>query len=132
MSIMMNHVDDLDNYHLREGEMMCTHFVGWQFGDGHLFDEFTIAAIQKRCNFEPGEWVTVWTEAQPLHKKTLEYKVIDAALGVVERGHYVVADAVAQQPWLPDGPIDYTVTWRKPGYEPGVFASGQATDAMIS
>jgi hypothetical protein len=132
VSVMMNHLDDLDNYQLREGEMMCTHFVGWQFGDGHLFDEFSIAAIQKRCNFEPGEWVTVWTESQPLHKKTLEYKVIDAALGVVERGHYVVADAVAQQPWLPNGPIDYTVTWQKPGYEPRVFNPGQVVEAVTS
>ena len=131
MSIMMNHLDDLDNYQFREGEMMCTQFVGWQFGDGHLFNEFTIAAIQKRCNFAPGEWVTVWTESQPLHKKTLEYKVIDAALGVVERGYYTVADAVAQQPWLPDGPIDYTVTWQKPGYEPRVFAPDQTIETPV-
>ncbi|MBM7366553.1 DUF3556 domain-containing protein [Gordonia hydrophobica] len=118
MSLMMDHLDDLDNYRFREGEMLCTFFVGWQFGDGHLFNEHTIAAIQKRCNFEPGEWMTVWTEAQPLHKKTLEYKVIDAALGVVERGHYYVADALKDQPWLPNGPIDYTVTWRAEGYAP--------------
>ncbi|HJC59140.1 MAG TPA: DUF3556 domain-containing protein [Candidatus Dietzia intestinigallinarum] len=118
MSLMMDHLDDLDNYRFREGEMLCTFFVGWQFGDGHLFDPFTIAAIQKRCHFEPGEFLTVWTESQPLHKKTLEYKVIDAALGVVETGHYLVSDAVAEQPWLPDGPIDYTVTWRDPDYVP--------------
>jgi hypothetical protein len=120
MSIMMEHVDDLDNYRFREGEMMCTFFVGWQFGDGHLFNERTIQAIQDRCHFEPGEFITVWTEAQPLHKKTLEYRVIDAALGVVERGHYEVSAAISEQPWLPDGPIDYTVTWRMPGYEPPV------------
>ena len=118
MSVMMRHLDDLDNYRFREGEMLCTFFVGWQFGDGHLFNEFTIEAIQKRCHFEPGECVVVWTEAQPLHKKTLNYKVIDAALGVVERGHYFVHDAVSEQPWLPNGPINYTATWRKPGYEP--------------
>ncbi|WP_375000708.1 DUF3556 domain-containing protein [Aeromicrobium sp. CTD01-1L150] len=131
MSVMMNHLDDLDNYQFREGEMMCTHFVGWQFGDGHLFDEFTIAAIQKRCHFAPGEWISVWTESQPLHKKTLEYKVIDAALGVVERGYYTVADAVAQQPWLPDGPIDHTVTWRKDGYEPGMFDREHAAETTV-
>ena len=120
MSIMMEHCDDLDNYRFREGEMLCTFFVGGQFGDGHLFNEFTIQAIQDRCHFEPGEFLTVWTEAQPLGKKELQYKVIDAALGVVERGHYVVADALTDQPWLPNGPIDYTVTWRKPGYEPPI------------
>ncbi len=30
--------------------------------------------------------------------------MIDAALGVIERGTWNVADAVKQQPWLPDGP----------------------------
>ena len=52
------------------------------------------------------------------HKKTIEYRVIDASLGVVERGHYDVRDVVKQQPWLPDGPIPYTVTWRHPEYLP--------------
>lgn len=118
MSIMMDHVDDLDAYRFREGEMLCTFFVGWQFGDGHLFNKAVIEAIQKRCNFEPGEFVLVWTESQPLGKKTLEYEVIDAALGVVERGYYEVEAALREQPWLPNGPIDYTVTWRKPDYKP--------------
>jgi hypothetical protein len=39
------------------------------------------------------------------------YKVIDAALGVIERGTWKVADAVAEQPWLPNGPIATEVTW---------------------
>ena len=129
MSLMMNHVDDLDNYRFREGEMLCTHFVGWQFGDGHLFDEATIEAIQKRCHFEPGEFITVWTESQPLGKKTLEYRVIDAALGVVERGHYEVAAALREQPWLPNGPIEYTVTWRSPEYQPPAGAVDLRTPA---
>lgn len=118
MSLMIDHLDDLDNYRFREGEVLCTFFVGWQFGDGHLFDERTIAAVQKRCNFEPGEFISVWTESQPLHKQTLEYRVIDAALGVVERGHYRPKDAAKEQPWLPNGPIPYTVTWRHPDYAP--------------
>ena len=37
--------------------------------------------------------------------------MIDAALGVVERGTWNVHDAVSQQPWLPDGPIPLNVTW---------------------
>jgi hypothetical protein len=48
----------------------------------------------------------------------VQYKVVDAALGVVERGYYHVRDAVAEQPWLPNGPIPHRVTWRLPGYEP--------------
>ena len=118
MSIMPSVLDSMENYRFREGEVLCTFFSGWQFGDGHLFDERTIAAVQKRCNFEPGEFISVWTESQPLHKKTIEYRVIDAALGVVERGHYDVRDVVKEQPWLPNGPIPFTVTWRHPEYLP--------------
>jgi uncharacterized membrane protein YkgB len=118
MSLMMRHLDKLENYRIREAEFVCTTLVGWQFGDAHLHNEATIEAVQRRCNFEPGECVVVWVESQPIHKKTQEYKVIDAALGVVERGEWNVEEAVAEQPWLPNGPIPHKVTWRMPGYEP--------------
>ena len=39
--------------------------------------------------------------------------MIDAALGVIERGTWQVADAVAEQPWLPNGPIPVQVTWSR-------------------
>ncbi|GAB3292516.1 DUF3556 domain-containing protein [Parasphingorhabdus pacifica] len=118
LSLLQRHLDKLENYRLREGEVVCTVLVGWQFGDGHLFDERTIAMVQKRCKFEPGELVMAWTESQPIHKKTVQYKVVDAALGIVELGYYDVQDAVAEQPWIPNGPIPHQVTWRLPGYEP--------------
>lgn len=120
LSLMQTHVDDLDNYRLREGEAMASLFLGWMFGDGHLNDVRTIAAIQKRCNFEPGEFIITWNESQPQHTHMTKYKVIDAALGLVEVGHYDIRDSSQTQPWLPDGPINYTMTWRKPGYEPPV------------
>ncbi len=115
-SLLMRHTDDLDNYVVREAEFVCTTLVGWQFGDAHLHNEFTIEAVQRRCGFEPGELVVSWTESQPIHRNHIEYKVIDAALGVVERGTYVVRDATDEQPWLPNGPIKHTVTWTRPGY----------------
>lgn len=43
----------------------CNTIIGFNFGDGHLHNEDLIRAI---------------------HKKTQEYKVIDAVLGVIERG----------------------------------------------
>lgn len=111
-SLMMRHLgDDIDRYSLREAELSCNSIVAFNFGDGHLHDERLIAAIQRRCNFGPGEFVVAWIESQPIHKGTQEYKVIDAALGVVERGTYKVADAVAEQPWLPNGPIPFDVQW---------------------
>ena len=30
---------------------------------------------------------------------------------MIERGTWKVADAVAEQPWLPNGPIPTEVTW---------------------
>jgi hypothetical protein len=104
---------DLDRYTLREAEFSCNTIVGFNFGDGHFHNERLIAAIQRRCHFEPGEFVVAWVESQPIHKKRQQYKIIDAALGVVERGSYLVADAVGQQPWLPDGPIPLDVAWRR-------------------
>ena len=47
--------------------------------------------------------------------KVQHYKVIDAALGVVERGTWKVTDAVDEQPWLPNGPIPLQVTWTRAG-----------------
>ena len=70
-----------------------------------------IAALQRRCNFAPGEFLVAWIESQPIHKGTQQYQVIDAALGVIERGSYRVTDAIAEQPWLPNGPIPIDVEW---------------------
>jgi hypothetical protein len=114
LSLMMLHLgDDIDRYTLREAEFGCNTIVGFNFGDGHFHDEHMIAAIQKRCHFEPGEFVVAWVESQPIHKDRQQYKVIDAALGVVERGSYLVEDSVGEQPWLPNGPIPFDVTWTR-------------------
>ncbi len=43
------------------------------------------------------------------------YRLIDAALGVTEHGTWKVADAVAEQPWLPNGPIPTSVEWSLSG-----------------
>ena len=65
----------------------------------------------------------MYIESQPIHRNYQEYRVIDAALGVVERGTYVVRDATDEQPWLPNGPIPHRVTWTAPGYtSPGLPA----------
>lgn len=117
-SVMLTHLGaDMDVYALREGEMLANAMVGWNFGDGHLHGGTLIEAIQKRCRFEPGECVVVYAEAEPLGNGRQEYWVMDAAVGVVERGSWAVEDAVAAQPWLPDGPIALQVDWRRPGYE---------------
>ena len=109
-SLMMRHLgDDINTYDLREAEFACNSVVAFNFGDGHFHDEQLIAALQRRCNFAPGEFLVAWLESQPIHKRTQEYKVIDAALGVIETGTYRVQDAIDAQPWLPDGPIPFQI-----------------------
>ena len=117
-SVMMRHLgDDIDTYTLREAEFSCNAIVGFNFGDGHLHDQRLIRAIQKRCQFAPGEFIVVWVESEPVWSGRQQYWVMDAAVGVVERGSWAVKDAVKEIPWLPDGPIPVQVDWRLEGYE---------------
>jgi hypothetical protein len=117
-SIMMNQLGrDIDTYTLREAEFSCNAIVGFNFGDGHLHKESLIESIQRRCHYAPGEFLVVWIESEPIFNGRQQYWVMDAAVGIVERGSYVVADAVVEQPWLPNGPIKVDVTWRKDGYQ---------------
>ncbi|WP_022879602.1 DUF3556 domain-containing protein [Microbacterium sp. B19] len=117
-SVLYRSVPDIESRTVREGEFACNSVIGFNFGDGHLHDERLIRALQTRCHFAPGEFVVVWVESQPIHSAFQEYKVIDASLGVIERGRWRVADAVAAQPWLPDGPIPIDVRWKREGSEP--------------
>ncbi|GAA4821471.1 DUF3556 domain-containing protein [Actinomycetospora corticicola] len=112
-SLLLTHVPDVDRYTVREAEFAANSVIGFNFGDGHLHNADLIAALQRRCHFAPGELVVAWVESQPIHKGIQEYQVIDAALGVVERGWWSVKDAVDAQPWLPDGPIPLHPTWRR-------------------
>ena len=115
LSLLSARLDDLDSRLVREGEFGCNSVIGFNFGEGHLHDPQLIAAIQKRVGFTPGEFVVAWVESQAIHSRAQHYKLVDAALGVIETGYWTVADAVREQPWLPNGPIPLTVTWRAPG-----------------
>jgi hypothetical protein len=110
-SVLLRTLPDIDARTVREAEFVCNSLIGFNFGDGHLHDEALIAAVQRQAAFEPGELVVVWVESQAWGSKVQHYKVIDAALGVIERGTWKVSDAVKEQPWLPNGPIPTTVTW---------------------
>ncbi|TDP31947.1 DUF3556 domain-containing protein [Nocardia ignorata] len=112
-SLLYKHIPDIDRWTVREAEFACNSLIGFNFGDGHLHNLDLIEAIQQRVGFAPGEWIVVWVESQPIHKPTQEYMVIDAAVGVIERGTWRVADAVEALPWLPGGPIPHQVTWRR-------------------
>ena len=112
-SLLLRHLPDVDTRTVREGEFVCNSLVGFNFGDGHMHNEDLIRAVQAQAGFEPGELVVAWVESQPVHRDDQAYQVIDAALGVIERGTWKVANAVAEQPWLPNGPIPVQVTWSR-------------------
>jgi hypothetical protein len=129
-SVMMNHLgDDIDTYKLLEAEFCCNAILGFNFGDGHLHNQHLINAIQKRCNFAPGEFNVVWVESEPVFNGRQQYWVMDAAVGVVERGSWAVKDAVKEKNWLPNGPIATQVDWRLDGYKRVSFGRGAAQPA---
>lgn len=115
-SILLKNVPDVDHRRVREGEFACNAMIGFNFGEGHFHNEELVAAIQEQAQFEPGEFIVAWAESEALWHGYQEYKLIDAALGVVERGRWQVKDAAAAQPWLPNGPIPLSVTWRSPEF----------------
>ena len=96
---------DEDDYSVTDGERICSTALGWNFGDGHMHNEQLISAIQRRCQFEPGEVRVVVLDAQPIHRQTQSYRLVDAATGEFERGHVDVGDMVARQPWDDDVPV---------------------------
>ena len=94
-----------DDYSVTDGERICSMAIGWNFGDGHMHNEQLIAALQRRCRFEPGEVRVVVLDAQPIHRQTQRYRLVDAATGEFERGYVNVADMVVRQPWDDDVPV---------------------------
>ena len=104
---------DEAGYSVTDGERICSMAIGWNFGDGHMHNEQLIAAMQRRCQFEPGEVRVVLLDAQPIQTQTQRYRLVDAATGEFERGWVEVADMVVRQPWDDDLPVH--VDPREPG-----------------
>lgn len=95
-------VDDVDEYDVREGELVAGVVLGYNFGDGHFHDQRLLAAVQERCRFAPGELRVVTLESQPAQVQRQRYRIWDAAEGLVEEGYVDVADMAKRQPWLGD------------------------------
>jgi hypothetical protein len=94
-----------DDYVITDGERICSTAIGWNFGDGHMHNEQLIVAMQQRCRFAPGEVRVVLLDAQPIHRQTQAYRLVDAATGEFEHGIVRVADMVTSQPWADDIPV---------------------------
>jgi hypothetical protein len=106
-------VDDVEAYHVREGELISNVVNGWNFGDGHFHDEQLLEAVQERCEFEDGEVRIVVLESQPAHIQRQRYRIYDAATGLIEEGWVNIADMVERLPWLDESwefPVEVTRT----------------------
>lgn len=93
-------VDDVDAYHVREGELVSGVVNGWNFGDGHFHHEQLLEAVQERCGFAEGDVRVIVLESQPAHIQRQRYRIYDAASGLLEEGWVDVAEMRRRGPWL--------------------------------
>lgn len=112
-SLLRQRLPDVESRVIRGGEMSTNAVLGFNFGDGHMQGVPLVKAIQERCNFAPGEFLMAYTESSPIHKPVMDYMLIDAALGVIEKGTIDVKAVANEQPWLPNAATTpFNVTWR--------------------
>jgi hypothetical protein len=90
--------EHLPGYIPLPGDGVARRLLGWNFGDGHLHDERLLRVVQSRCHFEPGELIHIFVESQPLHRQAVEYRITDAATGLIERGEIPMSDLMRLQP----------------------------------
>jgi hypothetical protein len=98
-------VDDVEEYRVREGELIAGVVLGYNFGDGHFHNHRLLEAVQERCHFKEGELRVITLESQPAQVQRQHYRIFDAATGLVEEGYVNVADMVSRQPWLDGAPF---------------------------
>jgi Transmembrane protein of unknown function (DUF3556) len=106
-------VDDVEAYHVREGELVSGVVNGWNFGDGHFHGVQLLEAVQERCGYAEGELRIVTLESQPAHVQRQRYRIYDAASGLIEEGWVAIADMLERLPWLEeswDFPVHVTHT----------------------
>ena len=92
-------VDRLQDYEYMDGEIIAGLVLGWNFGDGHLHNEAFVRAIQEQCGFEEGELRCIFVESQPLGRRTMEYRILDAKTGLLDHGELDVCALRECQPW---------------------------------
>ena len=99
--------DDHESRFAVDGEMVAGSAIGWNFGDGHLHHERLLEAVQERCDFAPGQLRVIMMESPPMGHPVQQYRIVDAATGLVEEGEVDVAEMVTRQPW--DGDLPFRV-----------------------
>ena len=95
-------VDEVEDYDVREGELISNIVNGWNFGDAHFHGRQLLEAIQERCEFGAGDVRVIFLESEPTgwgrgHQR---FQVWDPVAGLVVEGSVAVADLIDRQPWL--------------------------------
>ena len=78
-ALLARAVDDVDDYHVREGELISGIVNGWNFGDGHFHHKQLLDAVQEHCGFAEGDMRVIALESQPAHIQRQRYRIYDAA-----------------------------------------------------
>jgi len=92
-------VNDIELYQWRDGELIGGIVLGWNFGDGHLHNEQLLNSIQKRCKFESGELRCIFVESQPIHQQNMDWRIVDAKDGEIEKGRIRIKELIDLQPY---------------------------------
>jgi hypothetical protein len=110
-ALLARAVDDVEAFHVRDGEIVAGIVAGWNFGDGHFHHHQLLEAVQEQCGFESGELRVIALEGQPAHVQRQRYRIHDAATGLLEEGWVDVAEMVKRNPWLDESfefPVEVT------------------------
>jgi hypothetical protein len=101
---------DVEEYDVREGELISNIVNGWNFGDAHFHGPQLLEAVQDRCQFAEGDVRVIYLESEPTIRGRghQHYEIWDPVGGLVEEGTVAVKDMVNSQPWL-DESFDFPV-----------------------
>ena len=107
-ALLPHAADDVENYDVREGELISNVVNGWNFGDAHFHGAQLLEAVQERCGFAAGDVRVVYLESEPTSAAGPALQVWDPVDGLLEQGSVAVKDMVTSQPWL-DESFDFPV-----------------------
>lgn len=95
--------DDEVYYCICEGEIVVGLLVGWNFGEGYLYNEQLVVVVQWWCNFVDGDlWVIIF-EGQFIYVQKQWYCIVDVKIGLFEVGYVMVEDMLSCQLWFEFG-----------------------------
>jgi hypothetical protein len=99
-ALLPHAVDDVEDYDVREGELISNIVNGWNFGDGHFHGAQLLEAVQERCGFEAGDVRVIALESEATGSGRQRYQIWDPVDWLLEEGSVSVADMIQRQPWL--------------------------------